>query len=192
MRQRRAAVRHRSAPDQLRGVGATRGSGSMSAPTSRWPTPWRARSSPPACANQAFIERATTGFEDYRASVEPYTLEHAEEVTGVPGGGDSRTGARLRPRRPRADLLDARDHGAPQRRRQRAGHHQPGAAHRACRALRLRPHPAAGPEQRPGRRRHGRHPEQVPRRPGRRGSRAPREVRARLRPDASRPRGDGI
>jgi predicted molibdopterin-dependent oxidoreductase YjgC len=34
-------------------------------------------------SNQAFIERATTGFEAYRASVEPYTLDDAEEVTGV-------------------------------------------------------------------------------------------------------------
>jgi formate dehydrogenase major subunit len=35
-------------------------------------------------ANDAFIRRATTGFEDYRACVEPYTLEMAERVTGVP------------------------------------------------------------------------------------------------------------
>jgi predicted molibdopterin-dependent oxidoreductase YjgC len=34
--------------------------------------------------NRAFIEHATTGFEEYRASVESYTLEHAEAVTGVP------------------------------------------------------------------------------------------------------------
>jgi predicted molibdopterin-dependent oxidoreductase YjgC len=34
--------------------------------------------------NRAFIERATTGFEAYRESVEPYTLEHAETITGVP------------------------------------------------------------------------------------------------------------
>jgi predicted molibdopterin-dependent oxidoreductase YjgC len=34
--------------------------------------------------NQTFIERATTGFEDYRKTVEPYTLEYAEEVTRVP------------------------------------------------------------------------------------------------------------
>jgi len=33
--------------------------------------------------NRAFIERATTGFEEYRASVEPYTLERTEEITGV-------------------------------------------------------------------------------------------------------------
>ncbi len=36
-------------------------------------------------ANEAFITRATTGYEVYRAAVEPYTLEHAESVTGVPG-----------------------------------------------------------------------------------------------------------
>jgi formate dehydrogenase major subunit len=34
--------------------------------------------------NRAFIERATTGFEDYRRTVEPYTLERAEEITKVP------------------------------------------------------------------------------------------------------------
>ena len=34
--------------------------------------------------NRTFIERATTGFEEYRACVEPYTLERAEEITGVP------------------------------------------------------------------------------------------------------------
>ena len=34
--------------------------------------------------NPAFIEHATTGFEEYRAGVEPYTLEYAERVTGVP------------------------------------------------------------------------------------------------------------
>jgi len=33
--------------------------------------------------NTAFIERATTGFEAYKAAVEPYTLEHGEQVTGV-------------------------------------------------------------------------------------------------------------
>ncbi len=34
--------------------------------------------------DRAFIEHATTGFEEYRAAVEPYTLERAEEITGVP------------------------------------------------------------------------------------------------------------
>jgi predicted molibdopterin-dependent oxidoreductase YjgC len=34
--------------------------------------------------NRTFIERATSGFDAYRVSVEPYTLEHAAQVTGVP------------------------------------------------------------------------------------------------------------
>ena len=35
-------------------------------------------------ANDEFIGRATSGFEAYRAAVEPWTLERAERVTGVP------------------------------------------------------------------------------------------------------------
>ena len=35
-------------------------------------------------ANTEFIGRATSGFDAYRAAVEPYTLEHAERETGVP------------------------------------------------------------------------------------------------------------
>jgi formate dehydrogenase major subunit len=34
--------------------------------------------------NRVFIERATTGFDAYREKVESYTLEVAEEATGVP------------------------------------------------------------------------------------------------------------
>jgi formate dehydrogenase major subunit len=34
--------------------------------------------------NRAFIERATTGFEEYRKSVERYTPEEGERLTGVP------------------------------------------------------------------------------------------------------------
>jgi predicted molibdopterin-dependent oxidoreductase YjgC len=34
--------------------------------------------------HREFIERATTGFEAYKAGVEPYTLEMAERITGVP------------------------------------------------------------------------------------------------------------
>jgi predicted molibdopterin-dependent oxidoreductase YjgC len=33
--------------------------------------------------NRAFIERATTGFDEYVAAVEPWTLERAQQVTGV-------------------------------------------------------------------------------------------------------------
>jgi predicted molibdopterin-dependent oxidoreductase YjgC len=34
--------------------------------------------------NEAFVRRATTGYEAYAASVEPYTLQRAESDTGVP------------------------------------------------------------------------------------------------------------
>jgi predicted molibdopterin-dependent oxidoreductase YjgC len=34
--------------------------------------------------NREFIARATSGFEEYRETVEPYTLEYAEKTTGVP------------------------------------------------------------------------------------------------------------
>jgi predicted molibdopterin-dependent oxidoreductase YjgC len=34
--------------------------------------------------NDRFIERSTTGFEEYRESVEPWTLQEGERVTGVP------------------------------------------------------------------------------------------------------------
>ena len=36
-------------------------------------------------ANEAFIDRATTGFDAYAASVQPYTLDRASRDTGVPG-----------------------------------------------------------------------------------------------------------
>ncbi|HTK63752.1 MAG TPA: molybdopterin-dependent oxidoreductase [Pseudonocardia sp.] len=35
-------------------------------------------------ANTAFIERATSGYQEYAAEVEPWTLSVAEQVTGVP------------------------------------------------------------------------------------------------------------
>ena len=35
-------------------------------------------------ANMEFIENATTGFEEFRKTVETYTLERAEKLTGVP------------------------------------------------------------------------------------------------------------
>src|SRR5262245_42661461 len=34
--------------------------------------------------HQKFIANATEGFDEYRASVEPYTLARGEELTGVP------------------------------------------------------------------------------------------------------------
>lgn len=34
--------------------------------------------------NKDFIAHSSQGFEDYKAHVEPYTLEYAEAITGVP------------------------------------------------------------------------------------------------------------
>ena len=34
--------------------------------------------------NMSFVERATSGYDEYAASVEPWTLEHGSQVTGVP------------------------------------------------------------------------------------------------------------
>jgi formate dehydrogenase major subunit len=34
--------------------------------------------------NRRFVERSTENFEAYKQAVEPYTLEHAEKITGVP------------------------------------------------------------------------------------------------------------
>ena len=72
----------RAAP--ARPSGPTPGSASTSAPTSPSRTRWRARSCTPASHNREFIERATTGFDEYAASVEPWTLERGELETGVP------------------------------------------------------------------------------------------------------------
>ena len=60
------------------------GWGSTSARTSPSPTRSAARSSRPGLENREFIDRATSGFEAYKAKVESYTLEYAERETGVP------------------------------------------------------------------------------------------------------------
>ena len=96
------------------------------------------------------------------------------------GRRDPRARARLGQREDAADLLDARHHRAPQRRRQRLRADQSLAARRRGRPLRRRSAAAARPEQRAGRRRHGRDPEQAAGLPGRGGRGGPREVRRRL------------
>ena len=70
--------------------------------------------------HHAFIDGATTGFEEYRDSVMEWTLERGEAVTGVPAEMIQEV-AHAYAKADRADdLLDARDHGTPQRGRQRA------------------------------------------------------------------------
>jgi formate dehydrogenase major subunit len=53
--------------------------------------------------HRAFVRRATEGFEAYRRAVEPYTLEYAEGITGVPGDA-IRDLAHAYARAPRAQL----------------------------------------------------------------------------------------
>ncbi len=53
--------------------------------------------------NREFVTRATSGFDAYRAVVEPYTLEYAQETTGVPAGL-IRELAHAYARAPRAEL----------------------------------------------------------------------------------------
>ena len=133
-----------------------------------------------ASSTSEFIDNATTGFEAYRANVEPYTLDYAERETGVPAAA-IREAAHAYATADRAMICwTLGHHRAPQRRRQRAGADQPRAADRPRRALRLRAQPAARPEQRPGRRRHGRAARPAARLPARRERRAAGQVRRRL------------
>ncbi len=118
---RRAAVRGRPAPDELAPSGPTSGSASTSAATSRWPTPSAREIIAAGLENREFIDRATSGFEAYKAKVEPYTLEYAERETGVPAEAIRELAHAYATATARDDLLDARHHRAPQRGRQRAG-----------------------------------------------------------------------
>ena len=55
----------------------------------------------PGSCTTDFVERATDGFDEYAASVEPWTLERGEEITGVPAERHPRPRARLRQGRAR-------------------------------------------------------------------------------------------
>ena len=143
-----------------------------------------------ASQNREFIEHATTGFEAYARRSSP---TRSSAASAKPACRPTRSARwRTRTRAPIApDLLDARHHRAPQRRRQRAGAHQPGAADRPRRPLRLRAVTAARAEQRPGRRRHGRDPEQAPGFQDIERRRARPKFEARVGPTDPAERGDG-
>ena len=174
-RSTRGARRPRSGP--------TAGSGSTSAPTSRSRTRWRARSSTPGSSTGRSSSARPTGFDAYAASVEPYTLEEGERLTGVPAEVIRET-AHAFARADRAMIcwtLGITEH-----------HNAVdnvlslinlGAALRPRRPVRLRAQPAARPEQRAGRRRHGRDPQQAAGLPGHRARRT-RRARGSRRPGA--------
>ena len=131
--------------------------------------------------NTDFIERGTTGFDEYAASVEEWTLERGSQVTGVPAEA-IRELAHAYARADRAQMcwtLGITEHHngvdnvlALINLALLCGH----VGRWGCRAQ-----PVARAEQRAGRRRHGRPAEQAARLPGRRGPRAPGP--------SSRPRG---
>jgi formate dehydrogenase major subunit len=98
-------------------------------------------------ANTSFIENATSGFEAFRKNVEPWTLERAEAVTGVPAA-TIRELAHAYARADRAVIcwtLGITEH-------HNALADQSLPRDRPRGALRLRGQPAPRPEQRAGRR----------------------------------------
>ena len=131
-------------------------------------------------ANDEFIGRATSGFDDYRRTVEPYTLEYAERETGVPAAA-IREAAHAYAKADRAMIcwtLGITEH-----------HNAVDNVLALISLALLTGHvgrygsaaqPAPRPEQRPGRRRHGRAARPAARVPARRERRAPRAMRADL------------
>ena len=168
-----AAVRRRPAPLRDRPVGRP-----LARPRRRHRHRARrtrspARSSTPASPTPTFIARATTGFDEYARHVEEWTLERGEQVTGVPADA-IRELAHAYATAERAQLcwtLGITEH-----------HNGVDNVLALINLALLRghvgrygagPQPAARPEQRAGRRRHGRHPQQAARLPGHRRRRSP-------------------
>ena len=126
-------------------AGPMAGSASTSAPTSRWPTPSVARSSPAGLENREFIDARDQRVRRVPGERRIRTRSSTRErTTRRPGGADSRARARLCGAPRARTLLDARHHRAPQRRRQRARADQPRAALRPRRPLRLGLNPLRG------------------------------------------------
>ena len=69
-------------------------------------------------SNTDFIAHSTTGFEAYAQSVEPFTLEVGEQLTGVPASAIAEMARAYANCRQGSDLVDARNHRTPQWRRQ--------------------------------------------------------------------------
>ena len=113
-------------------------------------------------ADKEFIAERTEGFDDLWETVDDYPAERAAEITGVPRPTSARRRDRLRPP-PSAGIfysMGITQHTV--RHRQRHDRRQPGAAHRQHRPAGHRREPAARPEQRAGRLRHGRAAQLVP------------------------------
>ena len=115
--------------------------------------------------NQEFIDAAHRRLRRVSShSLEKFTPEYAESISGVDREPDRRRRRACTPRRQaRRHLLGHGHLPALARHRQRPGADPPGAAHRPYRARGHRPEPAARAEQRAGRLRYGRHALPLPR-----------------------------
>ena len=105
---------------------------------------------------------AREGFDDLWETVKDYPAERAAEITGVPAETIG-AAAELYATTPQGrHLLHPRHHRAHHRHGQRHEPRQPGHGHRPHRRPERRRQPAARPEQRAGRLRHGRAAQLVP------------------------------
>ena len=175
----RASTRSTRAGPRRRN-GPTPGWASTSGRTSRWPTRSRARSSRPASRTASSSTARPTASRPTRPRSSRYTLEYAERETGVPAEA-IRELAHAFATAPRAMIcwtLGITEH-----------HNAVDNVlalislvllDRPRRPVRQRRQPAPWPEQRPGRRRHGRPAGPAARLPARRERRAAREVRRRV------------
>ncbi len=125
-----------------------------------------------------FIAERTEGFNDYLESLETFTPEWAEQVSGVPAEIDPRGGPHLRQRQPRRHLLGHGHQPEHPRHRQHPLAGQPGPDVRPRRQVRHRPQPAARPEQRPGLLRQRRPAQRLHRLPERRRRRGATQIRS--------------
>ena len=113
--------------------------------------PCRATSSTRAWADATFLEAAVNGLEEYRASLEPYTLEHAEEVTGIPADTLKRAAEMIAGAQSVVGLLGHGRDPARDGLRHLDRHLEPAAGDRQLRQARHGRLPVARPQQRAGR-----------------------------------------
>ena len=175
--QRRAALRGRPAPDVSRPSGPTSGSGLDVGSDIALANAIGREIIAAGLENNEFIERATERLRGVQGQGRAVHARVRRARDRRPRRRDPRARPRVRDGAAGDDLLDPRHHRAPQRGRQRPRPDRPRPADRARRPLRQRRQPAPRPEQRPGRRRHGRPAGPAAGLPARRERRAPREVR---------------
>ncbi len=133
--------------------------------------------------DEEFVKTRTEDFEALKKVVSGYTPEKVEKITGIPAEQLRRAARMYAEAKKRLHRLLHGHHPAHHRHRQRHVHGQPGHAHRQPGQGVGGREPAARPEQRAGRLRHGRPAQRLPRLPG--GDRRGLPARSSRRPGAS-------